>query len=195
MRSALLILLLAIAGCNTVLNHSYPAATLSPQKYDLLPIQMPANLAKENCGAQALGAAAAALHPPGIEFPPPLLQAWQHDGATPIDILLVARADGLQAELTQGQWDQFQQMIRQHGPQRLLVEFDSTIEVWTPFGFFRRPRSQAMYHWSAVAGMAKDGSALVLAAPDNRDYIIRRDSFIRRWSRADDCLITIAASP
>jgi hypothetical protein len=189
----LLCVIISLCGCDVVLNKSRPISALHPAHYYLLPTTMPADLDKENCGAQALGTAAASLHPPGIVFPTPLLQVWQHDGATPLDVLIVARMNGFTAELRDAEWLALLQAVQSNA--RALVEFDSTIEVWTPFGFLDRPRSQSVFHWAAVTGFARDGSALLLAAPQGRDYIIHRESFMRRWSRADDCLITISAPP
>jgi hypothetical protein len=189
----LLCVIIGLCGCDVVLNKSRPISALPPAHYYLLPATMPAELDKENCGAQALGTAAASLHPPGIEFPPQLLRVWQADGATPLDVLIVARTYGFTAEVQRTEWLALLQTVQSKA--RALVEFDSTIEVWTPFGFLDRPRSQSVFHWAAVTGFARDGSALVLAAPGGRGYIIQRESFMRRWLRADDCLITISATP
>jgi hypothetical protein len=189
----LLCVIIGLCGCDVVLNKSQPISALAPARYYVLPTTMPAELDKENCGAQALGTATASLSPPGIQFPSPLLHAWLHDGATPVDILIVARMNGFTAEVQNAQWEALLHAVQSDA--RALVEIDSTMEVWTPFGFFSRPRSQSVYHWGAVTGFARDGSALLLAAPGGRDYIIYRDSFMRRWSRADYCLITISAPP
>jgi uncharacterized protein YceK len=189
----LLLILIGLSGCSTVLQQSEPTTKFPASNYYLVHQTMPDNLSQANCGAQALGTVTASLQPPGIQFSQQELKVWDHDGATPLDVLIRARLAGFSAEVQLGNWQQLLQQIK--SDTHTLVEFDSTIEVWTPFGFFRRPRSQSLYHWSAVTGIAKDGSAILLAAPHGRDYIIRHDSFMRRWSRADDCLITIALPP
>ena len=98
-----ILLIIGLAGCDTVLNKSYPASNFSTSLYYLVPVKMPGILDKENCGAQALGTAAASLRPGGITFPKELLTAWQHDGATPLDVLIVARMNGFTAEIQNAQ--------------------------------------------------------------------------------------------
>ncbi|HWB53967.1 MAG TPA: hypothetical protein VG722_07235 [Tepidisphaeraceae bacterium] len=187
-------LLACLAGCDAPLHKSHQPSSLASSQYYMIPsVKMPASLSSANCGAQALGTACASLRPPGISFAPEQLQIWQKAGATPLDLLITARVNGFSAHIHDAQWNSLLNAARSNT--RALVLFDSTIEVWTPFGWFRRPNSQAIYHWAAVSGFARDGSALLLAAPGGRDYIIKRDSFIHRWSRADDCLITIGLPP
>ena len=183
--------MLMLLGCEMPLQHPRSPAAFNQSSYYLVPdVKMPASLANENCGAQAIATAAVSLDCSPPPFSTDQLRAWKVSGANAVDLLIYARMLGLTAKVQRATWPSLLQIAQSN--RRALVMFDSSIEIWSPFGWWHRPTAQCVYHWAVVSGFARDGSSLLLAAPDGNNYLLSHDSFTRRWNLADDCLITIA---
>lgn len=191
-RSLLVILLLGfLAGCENPLQHPRNAGSLNLSNYQLVPnVSMPARLASENCGAQALITAWTSLRPNSAALTELQLRAWKKNGATVADILIAARMRGFTARVQRAQWQSLKRAANSDA--RALVLFDSTIAFWSPLGWISRPSTQSLYHWAIVAGVGRDDSSLLLAAPNGTYYDLPRQTFLRRWARCDNCLVTIS---
>lgn len=154
--------------------------------YVILPdLVVPEVRGPDGCGAQAL-ASVMAYHDPAAD--PAALAAdlpWHEQGATPVDLLLAARERGFQATVASGTWEAVAECVRQGRPP--LVMIDAAPEVRTLLRF-STPRRM---HWSVVAGMATDGSRVLLGARGGRCHVAERDDFLKRWSRSDNCLLVV----
>jgi len=159
-------------------------------EYDLIrDLDMPPAPGPSGCGAQAL-ATVIAHYDPSVESKETADQLpWKDKGATPIAILLTTRGLGYSARILPGEWEYLRETVDTGIP--VLVMFDRASRTTLPLLPKRRPS----YHWGVVSGMAKDGSGLLIAAPDHSHYVIGRDLFVRRWEATDRCTIEVRPDP
>ncbi len=184
----LVVLLFCGTGCQTPLMRSVPETTLQQRgDFDLVTgVNLPEVRGVEGCGAQAL-AAVLAFDDPGLdatalgeELP------WHDEGATPVDLLLVARDRGCTARVARGTWEALVTEVQRDRP--VLVMLDSALAVPTLFGPIPTPR---VMHWAVVSGVARDDSQMLLAAPRERHFVVHREDFMRRWSTSAYCMIVV----
>mgnify|MGYP001815165342 CR=1 FL=1 len=139
------------------------------------------------CGAQALGGALGRADGTDPQAAADALP-WHDRGATPVDLLLAARAAGCDAELRAGTWEDLERVVAAQGTG--IVMIDAAPEVRTLFSAFQ---TSPVMHWALVAGLARDGSEVLIGLPEDRVAIMDRAWFLDRWSRSDHCLIVVAA--
>ncbi len=179
--------MLALAGCQAPLRRVVPEnQLLAGGRYEVIQdLDVPPAPGPSGCGAQSLAAVMAhcnsALHSAAIADRLP----WKDRGATPIAILLTARANGYSARILAGDWQFLRGQIDAKTP--VLVMFDRSSQIRLPL----IPRKKPSYHWGVVSGMAKDQSRILIAAPDHRHYSIDKDLFIERWNSTDRCTIVV----
>ncbi|MHC4947469.1 MAG: cysteine peptidase family C39 domain-containing protein [Planctomycetota bacterium] len=148
---------------------------------------MPKIRGSEGCGAQALATAVAWVRPDLDATALAEEMPWHDEGATPVDLLLDARARGCVATIARGTWEQLDESVADG--RATLVMFDAAPALELPAG---SPFPRLM-HWGVVSGVARDGSAVLVGAPGGRHRVIRREDFLRRWARSDYCLIVLDA--
>jgi ABC-type bacteriocin/lantibiotic exporter with double-glycine peptidase domain len=154
--------------------------------YDLVPgLVVPAARGPDGCGAQAL-ASVMAFHDPALD---PVALAdelpWHDVGATPVDLLLAARDRGFDARVVSGSWEAIIANVRRRRPPIVMV--DASPEVRTLFHL----STPKLMHWSVVAGMAADGSRVLLGARNREYHVAQRDDFLKRWHKSANCLILV----
>jgi hypothetical protein len=186
---ALIGVLALLAGCSPVLDAVPEDRLVASGDYRIIEaIDVPPVRGLNGCGAQAL-AAAIAREDPSVD-PVALAEElpWHDVGATPVDLLLTARARGLDARIVSGSWDELAAEVE--AGRTVLVMFDAQPEVPTLTG---RLPSLPVLHWSMVGGMSTDGERVLLAAERRRHYVVKREEFLRRWEPAANCMIRISA--
>lgn len=184
---------LLMAGCfASPLTGSEPEqALIDAGEYELIErLHVPPVRGVKGCGAQALATVLA--HDDSSVDARQLADElpWHDLGATPIDLLLAARAHGSQARIVSGTIDDLSREI--HAGHPVLVMIDAAYEVRTLTGSVPTPRSM---HWSVVSGVAHDGSRILLAAEDARHHIAGREDFLARWALSDRCMIVVTSPP
>lgn len=179
--------LLTTAGCSPLAAPRDEARLLTGGRHHVIDgLDVPAVAGPAGCGAQALAAI--------LAYDDPMTDAqqladelpWQDLGATPVDLLLEARARGRVAAVERGDWTTLRGLVLSRRP--ALVMLDAGREVRT---LTSRIPSTPLMHWAVLSGMARDGSAILLAATGRRHHVLSRDDFLRRWAASDHCLITI----
>jgi hypothetical protein len=174
------------AGCSAPLAASTPEARLrAAGRYDFVDgLDVPRVRGVQGGGAQAL-AAAVAFAAGGDARAIADALPWHDEGATPVDLLLAARDRGLAARIARGSWDDLEASVA--AQRAALVMFDAAPKVRTIAG----PVGLPVMHWGVVSGVARDGSRVLLGAPEARHHVVRRDEFERRWDASARCLIVI----
>jgi predicted double-glycine peptidase len=186
--AALVGVLIALCGCGSPVMSSRPEARIiGSGRYDLIPaLDVPRVRGPDGCGSQALAAVMAhrdrAIDATALAEDLP----WHEAGATPVDLLLEARARGWRATVVRGDWDRLAELVREGTPGLVMIDIGYTVRTIAG----RLPTSTVM-HWAIVSGMAIDGSTVLLAAPDARHHESDRADFIRRWERSDCCLVVV----
>jgi ABC-type bacteriocin/lantibiotic exporter with double-glycine peptidase domain len=186
--SILILPLIGLASCHSPIGMSYHEnGLMATGRYDLISgIDLPKVDGVAGCGAQALAAVMA--------FEDDILNAdslaeelpWHEVGATPVDLLLEARARGFEATIARGDLEILAKSARQGQP--VIIMIDAGYEVrW----FFARHDLPKVMHWAVVSGVARDESQILLAAKDGRHHKVEREDFERRWGRSDHCQIVI----
>jgi hypothetical protein len=183
---------IVLAGCHSPIALTTPDARLRASgDYHMLDgLMVPVTPGAEGCGAQSL---AAVLAFDDVMLDPALVAGslpWHDEGATAVELLIEARQRGRKASVTRGTWEDLVASV--DGGRPSLVLIDASYEVQTLTRSI--PTARAM-HWVVVSGMARDGSRILLGAPDQRHHVVRRKDFLRRWERSDYCLITIRSAP
>lgn len=183
--------LLTLGGCATgPLDRTITRGQAETKRFHVrTDVLLPPSDDAMGCGTQAIGAAAARLLPEadGAEVAASL--PFGEEGGTPVDVLLGARAVGLDARIERGDWERLLDLAEEAQTVALLL-FDVTVEGQTLFGPVRARES---FHWSVLSGAAADGSAILLATTKGRHHLVERSLFERRWAAADNCLITLRA--
>jgi len=195
-RRLLAVLLLAPAlgagGCHSPVGRSTPEdALVASGAYDVIGgFDVPEVDGAQGCGAQALATVLASLDPDADASGLAADLPWHDLGATPVDLLLEARRRGCEARVAAGTLPALADAVANE--RRVLVMLDVGVEVRTIT--MRIPSTKVM-HWGVLSGIARDGSAVLLAATGGRHHVVARDDFLRRWARSDGCMITVAGAP
>ena len=177
------------AGCHSPLARSIPE---EPLRLDtdielITGLSVPEVRGPDGCGAQALATVLAHVDP-GLDAATVADELPWHDfGATPVDLLLVARDRGCRAKIAHGSIELLARNVEAGRP--ILVMIDAAYEIRTLTSRLAFPR---VMHWAVVSGMASDGSRVLLAAPHARHHVVDRDDFRRRWSRSANCMIILS---
>ena len=177
------------AGCHSPLARSIPEERLRlDTDIELITgLSAPEVRGPDGCGAQALATVLAHVDP-GLDAATVADELPWHDfGATPVDLLLVARDRGWGAKIAHGSIELLARDVEAGRP--ILVMIDAAYEIRTLTSRLAFPR---VMHWAVVSGMASDGSRVLLAAPHARHHVVGRDEFLRRWSRSANCMITLS---
>jgi hypothetical protein len=140
------------------------------------------------CGAQALAAVLAFGAAEDVDRAAAISDElpWHDTGATPVDLLLAARARGWSAEIRPGTAALLSAEVAAGHPP--LVMLDVGLEVRTLFARFDLPR---VMHWAVVTGVAEDGRAVLLGATRSRHHVVDAAWFDRRWAAADRCTLVL----
>ena len=186
--TVLLLIALTATGCHSPLLHSVDEATLVERdRHHLVAgLTVPESARPEACGAQALATVLAWQDPARDAGTLTATLPVPDGGATPMDLLVDARARGLPVTIARGDWATLAAAARAGRPS--IVMLDARLEARTIFGPV--PIGTAM-HWSVVSGVARDDDTLLLAAPQGRHHIVRRADFERRWATSDCCTILL----
>ncbi len=177
------------AGCHSPLARSIPEERLRlDADIELITgLSVPEVRGPDGCGAQALATVLAHVDP-GLDAATVADELPWHDfGATPVDLLLVARDRGCRAKIAHGSIELLARNVEAGRP--ILVMIDAAYEIRTLTSRLAFPR---VMHWAVVSGMASDGSRVLLAAPHARHHVVDRDDFRRRWSRSANCMIILS---
>lgn len=177
------------AGCHSPLARSVPEEQLRlDADIELIAgLRVPEVRGPDGCGAQALATVLAHVDP-GLDAAIVADELPWHDlGATPVDLLLVARGRGCVAKIAHGSIELLARDVEAGRP--ILVMIDAAYEIRTLTSRLAFPR---VMHWAVVSGVAGDGSRVLLAAPHARHHVVGRDDFLRRWSRSANCMITLS---
>lgn len=175
-------------GCQDPLRTALPEARLlAKHQYILIKkLDLPEVAGSFGCGAEALGAVMGFLNP-GLD---PQAEAeslpWHDTGATPIDILLRARAKGYGAKVSRGTWSALTDHVQEGLP--VLVMFDRSVKIRSALGDHEL---SARFHWAVVSGIGLDDSEILIAAPAQRHIVLDRIEFMERWSKCEYCTITL----
>ncbi|MHC5026319.1 MAG: cysteine peptidase family C39 domain-containing protein [Planctomycetota bacterium] len=184
---ALLILLVAAAGCHPLASTRTEEALLADGYVVVEGLRVPEVEGNAGCGAQALAAVMAHGDPArdpvalGAELP------WHDVGATPVDLLLAARNDGFEARVEAGT---VERLVEEASAGRPAVVMLDVAPVWPSLLLGAIPLGTAM-HWAVVTGIGDDGARILLGAPDGRHHVVDGADFQARWERADRCLIVV----
>ena len=176
-------------GCHSPLARSIPEERLRlDADIELITgLSVPEVRGPDGCGAQALATVLAHVDP-GLDAATVADELPWHDfGATPVDLLLVARDRGCRAKIAHGSIELLARNVEAGRP--ILVMIDAAYEIRTLTSRLAFPR---VMHWAVVSGMASDGSRVLLAAPHARHHVVGRDDFRRRWSRSANCMIILS---
>jgi predicted double-glycine peptidase len=174
------------AGCSAPIAASWTEASLrATGRYDFVDgLEVPRVRGVRGCGAQALAAAVAFADGGDARAIADALP-WHDAGATPVDLLLAARDRGLEARIARGSWEDLAAGVA--APRAALVMLDAAPKVRTIAG----PVGLPVMHWGVVSGVARDGSRVLLGAPEARHHVVPRAEFERRWDASARCLILI----
>jgi ABC-type bacteriocin/lantibiotic exporter with double-glycine peptidase domain len=186
--AAAVVVLTMIGGCHTPLLRTTAESELAAsERYRLIDsIDLPATHGHEGCAAAAL-AAILAYHEPALD--PVALAAelpWHDEGASPVDLLLEARRRGFAARVERGAWERLAALAAAGAPALVMIDAGPEMQTLTR----SVPLVPAM-HWAVFSGVARDGSAALLAARNARHHVVIVGEFMRRWSAADYCLIVV----
>jgi hypothetical protein len=181
-------LLLVLGGCHTPLLRTTSEAELArADRYQLIAaIDLPATHGHEGCAAAAL-AAILAYHDPGLD--PVALAAelpWHDEGASPVEVLLEARRRGFAATIERGDWQRLSALAAAGQPCLVMIDAGPEMQTLTR----SVPLVPAM-HWAVFSGVARDGTAALLAARRARHHVVIASELMRRWSASDYCLIVV----
>jgi ABC-type bacteriocin/lantibiotic exporter with double-glycine peptidase domain len=187
-------LTVALTGCRSPLGKPVAEARLADgEGYTLVRgLEAPKARGPAGCGAQALATVYVSLDPDADPQAESEALPWHEVGATPVELLLAARARGHQAVLSKGDWDSLHsEVARGRTP---IVMLDASRQVWAPWGWF--DTGNRLYHWGVVSGVgAGEKQRVLLAAEGGRHHVMTRDLFEKRWSRTAHCMIVVSANP
>lgn len=174
------------AGCSAPLASSTAETSLrATGRYDFVDgLAVPRVRGVQGCGAQALAAVVAFAGGGDARAIADALP-WHDVGATPVDLVLSARDRGLEARIARGSWEDLAASVAAQRP--ALVMLDAAPKVRTIVG----PVGLPVMHWGVVSGVARDGSRVLLGAPEARHHAVPRAEFERRWDASARCLILI----
>ena len=185
-------LLAPLGGCRSPLGKAVPEANLADREdYTLVRgLDAPAPRGPAGCGAQALATVYVSLDPAADPEAESEALPWHEVGATPVELLLAARARGFEAALAKGDWNALHTEVeRGRTP---IVMLDASRQVWAPWGWF--DTGNRLYHWGVVSGLsAGEKQRVLLAADGGRHHVMPRALFEKRWSRAANCMIVVTA--
>ncbi len=185
---ALALAAIALGGCYSPLQSSIPEDQLiAAGEYDLIAaIDVPHVRGEAGCGNQALATAIAhvdrAVEPAALAEELP----WHDQGATPPDLLIVARQLGYDAQVQRGSWETLEENVRAGTPSLIMI--DASFQLRS---LFSRAKMPQVMHWMIVSGLSRDGTHVLLAAPNHRHHRVHRDEFLPRWAKADYCVILV----
>jgi len=177
-----------MSGCVSPLGGSKPEQRLlASGEWTIAPgLDVPRVRGVAGCGAQAL-AAVLAYHDPALDAADLAADLpWQDIGATPVDLLLAARDRGFTATIRKGTFEELTDAAAAGTP--VLVMIDAAPEVRTLTAAI--PTSRVM-HWGVVSGVARDGSAVLIATRRGRHHVVAREMFLARWAVSANCAILV----
>jgi|GEM_PF-3443354 len=180
---AVVLCALVAGGCAGPLRGPVPESRLvASGRYVIVEgLEVPRGGGSRGCGAQALATVFAHADPETDAQAECDRLPWREAGATPVELLLAARARGFEAELSRGSVAELRGHVVSGVAPLVLIDMSR--------------RGREVYHWAVVSGVGADGSDVLLGGEGARHYLISGEEFARRWSRTDYCTIVVRAGP
>lgn len=155
-----------------------------------------------SCGTQAL--AAAILHHDRHADIDALLsfEPASEKGATVVELIHLARREGYEVSLHQGDWDLLAQALGAGNPPIVLYDaatdadqsLDALRDPTMGLPILRKPRSggtPVRMHWGIVGLICEEPALIGISMPQGRVTLIDKEAFLDRWGASAFCTLLV----